>query len=356
MLGYHRHLGGTSRTTLDRYMAGLGTHRAGLCRVPGRDNQARPRPEPEFEGMTKGDNIEFLGRRLVNELGILPWPRPWERRKILKNHLRTVKVPANVPVDQWHEVEVKLSAKWQGPMLTKTQKRWQKVTRRKLEEKIASLETIIKRERWPPKEREAWMESDFSAETAKESEEKKQRIQEKSADEGPADVNMVYTLPQSFKAEYIEYEEMADDLTLSKSAEKADKELSKLAVKANVKGPNELRRRTAELNLEESPIKVGDKKLETHDLLTEVNLGSDEDKRPTYISAKLSVQQQEKLKELLMEYKDCFAWSYEEMPGLSREVKEKKKEKKEELEESKILRLWGIFLFLYSPLETWSLG
>nr|CAD1833460.1 unnamed protein product [Ananas comosus var. bracteatus] len=45
---------------------------------------------------------------------------------------------------------------------------------------------------------------------AKESEEKKQRIQEKSADEGPADVNMVYTLPQSFKTKYIEYEEMVD--------------------------------------------------------------------------------------------------------------------------------------------------
>nr|CAD1820358.1 unnamed protein product [Ananas comosus var. bracteatus] len=52
------------------------------------------------------------------------------------------------------------------------------------------------------------MESDSSAETAKESEEKKQKIQEKSANESPADVNMVYTLPQSLKEEYIEYEEM----------------------------------------------------------------------------------------------------------------------------------------------------
>nr|CAD1830230.1 unnamed protein product [Ananas comosus var. bracteatus] len=76
---------------------------------------------------------------------------------------------------------------------------------------MASLETIIKRERWPPKEREVRMESDFSAETTKESEEKKQKIQEKSADEGPADINMVYTLPQSFKAEYIEYEETIDE-------------------------------------------------------------------------------------------------------------------------------------------------
>nr|CAD1821543.1 unnamed protein product [Ananas comosus var. bracteatus] len=70
--------------------------------------------------MPEGD-IEFLGRRLINELGIQPWPRPWERREILREHLRTVKVPANVLVDQWHTA--KASTKWQGPILTKTQKR-----------------------------------------------------------------------------------------------------------------------------------------------------------------------------------------------------------------------------------------
>nr|CAD1834648.1 unnamed protein product [Ananas comosus var. bracteatus] len=61
------------------------------------------------------------------------------------------------------------------------------------------------------KERNARMESDSSVETAKESEEKKQRVQEKSADESPANMNMVYTLPQSFKAEYTEYEEMVNE-------------------------------------------------------------------------------------------------------------------------------------------------
>nr|CAD1821681.1 unnamed protein product [Ananas comosus var. bracteatus] len=59
------------------------------------------------------------------------------------------------------------------------------------------------------------MESDSSAEMTKESEEKKQRIQEKSADEGPADVNMVYILPQSFKAEYTEYEEIEEEVGLN---------------------------------------------------------------------------------------------------------------------------------------------
>nr|CAD1831559.1 unnamed protein product [Ananas comosus var. bracteatus] len=63
----------------------------------------------------------------------------------------------------------------------------EKVTRREPEEKIASLETIIKRDRWPPKEREARMESGSSAETTKESNEKKQKIQEKSANEGSSD-------------------------------------------------------------------------------------------------------------------------------------------------------------------------
>lgn len=49
-----------------------------------------------------------------------------------------------------------------------------KVTRKALQEKIAALEMIIKRDRWPPKEREVRPESDSSAEAAKESEEKKQ--------------------------------------------------------------------------------------------------------------------------------------------------------------------------------------
>nr|CAD1824993.1 unnamed protein product [Ananas comosus var. bracteatus] len=101
-----------------------------------------------------------------------------------------------------------LKSKIERPTTAETE---EKMTRRELEVKIASLETIIKGERWPPKEREARMESDSSAETAKESEEKKQRIQKKLADEGSVDVNMVYTPPQSFKAQYIEYEEIMEE-------------------------------------------------------------------------------------------------------------------------------------------------
>lgn len=62
--------------------------------------------------------------------------------------------------------------------------------------------------------------------------------------------------------------------------------------------------------------------METQDLLKEVNLGSNKDKRLMYIRRKLSAQQLEKLTKLLMKYKDCLAWSYEKMPGLSREIVE----------------------------------
>nr|CAD1839731.1 unnamed protein product [Ananas comosus var. bracteatus] len=106
----------------------------------------------------------------------------------------------------------------------------------------------------------------------------------------------------------------ADEVILDKTAKPADKDLlTKSAIKVDKEISDEPKRRTSEENIEESPIKVGDKKLETQDPLIEVNLGSNEDKRPTYISAKLSAQQQEELKELLADYKDCFAWSYEEM-------------------------------------------
>lgn len=69
--------------------------------------------------------------------------------------------------------------------------------------------------------------------------------------------------------------------------------------------------------IKKSPIKIGEKTLETQDPLIEMNLGSDEDKRPTFISGKLLARQQGELIELLRRYKDCFIWSYKKMPGLS---------------------------------------
>uniref|UniRef100_A0A6N2MMH1 Retrotransposon gag domain-containing protein n=1 Tax=Salix viminalis TaxID=40686 RepID=A0A6N2MMH1_SALVM len=62
--------------------------------------------------------------------------------------------------------------------------------------------------------------------------------------------------------------------------------------------------------------KLSSKKIE----LKEVNLGTDENPRPTFINANLSPEEEANYMELLMEYRDIFAWSYDEMPGLDPRV------------------------------------
>jgi Reverse transcriptase (RNA-dependent DNA polymerase) len=54
--------------------------------------------------------------------------------------------------------------------------------------------------------------------------------------------------------------------------------------------------------------------------LTEINLGTEEDPLPTFISASLPEEVADKLKTFLKEYMDCFAWSYKEIPGLDPNV------------------------------------
>ncbi|XP_070054487.1 uncharacterized protein [Nicotiana tomentosiformis] len=56
------------------------------------------------------------------------------------------------------------------------------------------------------------------------------------------------------------------------------------------------------------------------DTLNEVNLGTDEEPRPTYLSALLAIDEESTYIELLKEFKDVFAWSYKEMPGLDPKV------------------------------------
>ncbi|KAM0856129.1 hypothetical protein ACQ4PT_049321 [Festuca glaucescens] len=58
----------------------------------------------------------------------------------------------------------------------------------------------------------------------------------------------------------------------------------------------------------------------TVDELTEINLGTEDDPRPTYVSATLTNEEREEYKMFLMQYRDCFAWSYKEMPGLDPQV------------------------------------
>jgi hypothetical protein len=58
------------------------------------------------------------------------------------------------------------------------------------------------------------------------------------------------------------------------------------------------------------------------DRLDEINLGGDMDRRPTYINAVLGGDQRRRMHELLQEFTDCFARTYTEMLGLSRDLVE----------------------------------
>ena len=57
---------------------------------------------------------------------------------------------------------------------------------------------------------------------------------------------------------------------------------------------------------------------EVQDPLIEVNLRIDTEPKPVYISGKLATEEQERMIELLHKFKDCFAWTYEELTSLLR--------------------------------------
>ena len=52
------------------------------------------------------------------------------------------------------------------------------------------------------------------------------------------------------------------------------------------------------------------------DELEEIDIGSRDRPRPTYVNAKLDPEYEQELIDLLKEFKDCFAWEYYKMPGL----------------------------------------
>lgn len=54
--------------------------------------------------------------------------------------------------------------------------------------------------------------------------------------------------------------------------------------------------------------------------MKEINLGTKDDRKPTYVSALLTREEEEAYVHLLLEYKDVFAWSYKEMPGLDPKI------------------------------------
>ncbi len=75
------------------------------------------------------------------------------------------------------------------------------------------------------------------------------------------------------------------------------------------------------LGFEKDPSNINHK-MQAQDTLQEIDIGDGLTKRPTYISANINSDFKTKLIELLQEYKDCFAWDYNEMPGLSKELVE----------------------------------
>jgi hypothetical protein len=56
--------------------------------------------------------------------------------------------------------------------------------------------------------------------------------------------------------------------------------------------------------------------------LEEIDIGDGITPRPTFVKRDLSADYKSNFIELLREYVDCFAWNYQEMPGLSRDLVE----------------------------------
>ena len=75
-----------------------------------------------------------------------------------------------------------------------------------------------------------------------------------------------------------------------------------------------------EEDAEDAPQELEEGVKSTVDDLKEVNLGTQDEPLPTFISSLLNPQEEENYVKLLREYKDVFAWSYKEMPGLDPKV------------------------------------
>lgn len=64
---------------------------------------------------------------------------------------------------------------------------------------------------------------------------------------------------------------------------------------------------------------MDDLKADVQDPLEEINLGSENHPKLIYVSKRLPDVVKVAYINYLHEYKDCFAWEYEEMPGLRRD-------------------------------------
>ncbi|KAG9449925.1 hypothetical protein H6P81_009890 [Aristolochia fimbriata] len=72
--------------------------------------------------------------------------------------------------------------------------------------------------------------------------------------------------------------------------------------------------------LKEAPAEFEEGGQATVDELKKIDLGTAEDPRPTFLSASLTAEEEAEYIALLCEYRDIFAWSYTEMPGLDPRV------------------------------------
>lgn len=77
------------------------------------------------------------------------------------------------------------------------------------------------------------------------------------------------------------------------------------------------------LGFEKDPLD-STKRMQAQDPPEEIDLGDGIVKRPTYISAKINSSSKIPIVEFLKELKDCFAWKYDEMTCLSRDLVELK--------------------------------
>ena len=58
----------------------------------------------------------------------------------------------------------------------------------------------------------------------------------------------------------------------------------------------------------------------TIDQLRKTNLGTTNDPKPIFVSAMLNAEEVAQYEQLLQEYKDVFAWVYQDFPGLESNV------------------------------------
>ncbi|CAL8988472.1 unnamed protein product, partial [Prunus brigantina] len=73
-------------------------------------------------------------------------------------------------------------------------------------------------------------------------------------------------------------------------------------------------------DLEIAPAEIEDDYPEVQDPLLEINVGTEAEPRPLFVSQLLDPGLAAEIIGLLHEYKDCFAWDYQEMPGLPRSL------------------------------------